>query len=278
MSSDSLAAATVSYVYAIGRSGTPLDGAGPGLVGLGGEPVRTVSTQGLVALVSRVPADAFSSEGMKAQMENIERLEKLVRTHHAVIEAAYASTTVLPMRLATVYLDDARVGAMLRERGRDFGELLDRLDGHVELGVKVYADPREQEPTQGQDTHSDASPISPGRAYLRRRQTQRRSHQEAFRAAGAVAAQVPDRVPGLALDRVVHRPQQGELATVEGENIANEAYLVPVDRVADFRTAVGALADDVPGVRIELTGPWAPYSFATPQGAAPAAALDGGAG
>jgi hypothetical protein len=79
-----------------------------------------------------------------------------------------------------------------------------------------------------------------------------------------VAAEVAGRAAALARDRVVHRPQQGELATSAGENIANEAYLVAADRVADFRTAVGAVADGVPGVRVELTGPWAPYSFATP--------------
>ncbi|WP_052489353.1 GvpL/GvpF family gas vesicle protein [Streptomyces sp. 150FB] len=259
------AAPGISYVYAIGSAGTPLEAAAPGLTGLEEGPLRTVSGDGLLALVSSVSHDAFSSEGMKAQMEDIERLETLARTHHSVVEAAYGSATVLPMRLATVYLDDARVRDMLRERRRDFGELLSWLEGHVELGVKVYADPREVTQPERQGTEAEATPVSPGRAYLRQRRTQRRSHQDAYRAAGAVAAQVPDRVAALARARVAHRPQQGELAASAGENIANEAYLVPAARVADFHAAVGALADDVPGVRIELTGPWAPYSFATPQ-------------
>jgi len=65
----------------------------------------------------------------------------------------------------------------------------------------------------------------------------------------------------------VHRPQQGELASGAGENIANDAYLVPVARVGEFRAALDGLADDAPGVRVEITGPWAPYSFATPPSA-----------
>jgi hypothetical protein len=74
-------------------------------------------------------------------------------------------------------------------------------------------------------------------------------------------------VADLGRARVAHRPQQGELAPGAGENIANEAYLVPAGSVPEFRQAVSGLAGQAPGVRIEVTGPWAPYSFATPPAA-----------
>ncbi|MBP0456833.1 GvpL/GvpF family gas vesicle protein, partial [Streptomyces montanisoli] len=71
--------------------------------------------------------------------------------------------------------------------------------------------------------------------------------------------------------RAAHRPQQGELAARAGgdgeragrggENIANEAYLVARGDLDAFRAAVASLADGVQGVRVEVTGPWAPYSF-----------------
>lgn len=256
-----------SYVYAIGRAGAGLDTAAPRLTGLRDGRVRTASADGLTALVSSVPADAFSEEGMKAQLENLTELEEIARTHHTVVEAAHTGTTVLPMRLATVYLDDARVRSMLRERGAEFDALLSRLEGHAELGVKVYADPRAAaaDPAPASDGPEPADPpVSPGRAYLQQRRAQRRTQRDAYRAAGAVADEVRDRAAALARDRVAHRPQQGELAAGAGENIANEAYLVPTDRLREFHQAVAGLADGVPGVRIEVTGPWAPYSFATP--------------
>ncbi|MGW2415316.1 GvpL/GvpF family gas vesicle protein [Streptomyces tubercidicus] len=256
-----------SYVYAIGRAGTDLDAIAPRLTGLRDGRVRTVTAGGLAALVSSVPAGAFSAEGMKAQLENLTELEQIARTHHTVVEAAHTGATVLPMRLATVYLDDARVRAMLRERGAEFDALLSRLEGHAELGVKVYADPRAaaaDPPPAADDPDRAAPPVSPGRAYLQQRRAQRQTQRDAYRAAGALADEVRGRATGLARDRVTHRPQQGELAAGAGENIANEAYLVPVDRLREFRRALAGLADGVPGVRIEVTGPWAPYSFATP--------------
>ncbi|MFJ5224922.1 GvpL/GvpF family gas vesicle protein [Streptomyces sp. NPDC088400] len=256
--------AWMSYVYAIGRSDTLLRTTVSRLTGVGGGVLRTVSDGALAALVSSVPADAFGAEGMKAQMEDLERLEMIARSHHAVVEAACGTTTVLPMRLATVYLDDTRVAAMLQERGQDFGELLARLEGRVEMGVKVYADPAAAVTRRPVPAVADRQE-SPGRAYLRQRREQRRGHQDAYRAAGSVAAQVPGRVAALVRARVAHRPQQGELASGAGENIANEAYLVPVEHVEEFRQAPNCLTDDgVSGVRVEVTGPWAPYSFATP--------------
>ncbi|MGA5565621.1 GvpL/GvpF family gas vesicle protein [Streptomyces platensis] len=255
-----------SYVYAIGRAGSGLDTAAPRLTGLRDGRVRTASADGLTALVSSVPADAFSEEGMKAQLENLTELEEIARTHHTVVEAAHTGTTVLPMRLATVYLDDARVRSMLRERGAEFDALLSRLEGHAELGVKVYADPSAAAagPAPASDGPEPAAPpVSPGRAYLQQRRAQRRTQRDAYRAAGAVADEVRERAAALARDRVAHRPQQGELAAGAGENIANEAYLVPTDRLREFHRALANVADGVPGVRIEVTGPWAPYSFAT---------------
>ncbi|MFD7517399.1 GvpL/GvpF family gas vesicle protein [Streptomyces niveus] len=258
-------ATLMNYVYAVGAAGDALDSVLPGRTGTHGGSLRTVRGGGLVALVSSVPRDAFDTDGLRAQMEDIQQLEVLARTHHGVVEAAYQHATVLPMRLATVYLDDTRVTQMLVERALEFGDLLSRLAGHVELGVKVYADPREAATASTAAMAPDERAVTtPGRAYLRQRRVQHRNHRDAYRAAGVVAAEVPHRVGALARARLAHRPQQGDLAPGAGENVANDAYLVEASRVSEFHAGLAGLADDVPGVRVEITGPWAPYSFATP--------------
>ncbi|MFD6274894.1 GvpL/GvpF family gas vesicle protein [Streptomyces sp. NPDC060209] len=263
---DRATGSAMSYVYAVGRAGTPLETALAAQPGLEGTPLRTVRAGELVALVSSVPSALYGTEGVKAQMEDLDRLEVLARTHHAVVEAAYEHTTVLPMRLVTVYLDDERVRDMLGDREAEFSALLGRLEGHVELGVKVYADPREAVTVSGRGPEADAA-AGPGRAYLQRRRATQQSHRETYRSAGAVAAEVPALVAGFASAHVTHRPQQGDLAQAAGENIVNDAYLVHGTRADAFRAALTGLADGVPGVRVEITGPWAPYSFATPPAA-----------
>lgn len=265
----------VCYVVAVGRDGPRLREAADGLTGPDGSAVRTVCAAGLGALVCGVPAGLYDEEGLKAQLEDLERLEALARAHHGVVAAAGEHTTVLPMRLATVYLDDAGAEAMLTERAEEFDALLGRLEGHVEWGIKVYADPGQAAAASRLPAAPSAG--SPGRAYLQRRRQQRSTHRDTHRAAGAVAERVADLAAGFATDRVAHRPQQGELASGPGENVVNDAYLVPAGRGEEFRAAIGAVAEDVPGVHVELTGPWAPYSFATPSAAPqPDAAAGGG--
>ncbi|MFF8444396.1 GvpL/GvpF family gas vesicle protein [Streptomyces californicus] len=266
-------AGEMSYVYAVGREGPALDGLAARLSGVDGRPLRPVAGGGLCALVSPVPADAFSERGLAAQMEDLDRLEAVARAHHAVVDAAFAETSVLPMRLATVYLDDARVAAMLVGQRDQFQELLGRLEGHVELGVKVYADPRAAATTPAEPAAATSSGAGAGRAYLRRRQAQQRDSQDVYQAASDLAARAAHLAEGVASSRAVHRPQQGQLAARAGVNVTNEAYLVPRDHAARLHRELAALADGAPGVAIEVTGPWAPYSFAA---AVVAEGADGG--
>ncbi|MFD7614712.1 GvpL/GvpF family gas vesicle protein [Streptomyces sp. NPDC059828] len=249
----------LSYVYAIVPEDTALKHIADELEGIDDRAVRWVSEGAVAALVSSVPADAFGEQGLKKQMEDLSRLESIARAHHTVVGSAFAVGTVLPMRLATVYLDDARVRALLRQRRSEFEGLLDRLHQHVELGVKVYVEPPR---TESADAAPRTATAGTGRAYLQQRRAQRRSGQDLHRRAAAVAEEAVHEAAGLAAARVVHRPQQGDLASAPGTNITNEAYLVPASHAARFREVLDALVRDSPGVRIEVTGPWAPYSFA----------------
>ncbi|MFI6350709.1 GvpL/GvpF family gas vesicle protein [Streptomyces sp. NPDC050560] len=257
--------ATVSYAYGICRASAPAppptvpgDPRGPAL--------RLVRQGDVAAVVASVPAREFESGALEGRLNDLEELAALARAHHAVVDALHARATVLPLRLATVYHDDARVAEALRDGAEDFGRLLDWLDGHEELGVKVYTAPQDGE-APAADPPDPAGPReSPGRAYLRKRQELRRGRRDADRAAGAVAARLPSAVAGLARGRAVHRPQSGALASGPGENVANEAYLVDRRALGAFRDAVAGLAEGARGVRVEVTGPWAPYSFTAPEG------------
>lgn len=256
--------AELSYVYAVGPNVPELEHAARALTGLQDGPVHTVEANNLAAVVSSVPEARFDEEGFKAQLEDLERLELIARTHHGVVEALFRAVTVLPLRLATVYRDDARVAAMLDESGAEFTALLDRLAGHLECGVKVYALPPDPRTGPSAPARTGTGGGSPGRAYLQRRKAQRTRHEDAAREAAEIAARVADVAAAHAVDRVAHRPQQGELATGDGRNITNDAYLVPIGATDGFAAAVREAARDLPGVRVEVTGPWAPYSFATP--------------
>lgn len=275
--------AHLSYAYAVIRpepaSAQALGDALSGIRGVAGAPVTLVGTGTgtgtgpapdpdpgsgsgtLAVVVSAVPEKDFSEQALKVRLEDLDWLEAVARPHHAVIETLAAHTTVLPLRLATLYLDDAHVRDMLAAREEDFAGLLDRLADHVELGVKVYAEPP---PDSGEAAPAEEAPgDASGRAYLQRRRQQRRTREATWRAARDAVRRIQDEAREVAVDSARYRPQQGRLAEgVAGENIANEAYLVPRPLADEFRARIQRSADDLQGVRVEVTGPWAPYSFA----------------
>ncbi|MEV6024283.1 GvpL/GvpF family gas vesicle protein [Streptomyces sp. NPDC052036] len=258
------------YAYAVVGSSAAAELTG--VRGVAGAPVTLVRSGPVAAAVSAVPREGFSEAALKAGLEDLEWLEATARAHHSVIEALAAHTTVLPLRLATVYLDEARVRQMLDDREADLAALLDRLADQVEWGVKVYAEvpppSAPSAPPPAADTGAAAGAeagADAGRAYLRRRRHQRQAREDAWRTAEEAVRRTELQARGLAVERTRHRPQQGGLTRgVAGENVANDAYLVPRRLSEEFRTRMLHAADDLPGVRVDVTGPWAPYSFAAP--------------
>jgi hypothetical protein len=59
----------------------------------------------------------------------------------------------------------------------------------------------------------------------------------------------------------MHPPQNSALSGAAGQNVLNAAYLVPRADSEEFVEIVDRTKGEEPGIRVELTGPWAAYSF-----------------
>jgi hypothetical protein len=243
------------WAYAVAetsRAVLPVD-----LRGVAGQPVFTVAAAGLAAAVGAVDLAEFGEEALRRNLEDLSWLESTAWAHHRVIDALARSSPVVPMRLATVFRRPEGVAAMLADRRYDLGAALALVEGRTEWGVKVYAEP--QAAAAAPDT---GPPGGPGAAYLRRRKAELSASEAAKRAAAGSAADLHTALSGLATAALV-RPLQGpQLAGQAAQMIFNGAYLVDDERSADWSAAVQDLADRHPGIRLELTGPWPPYSFA----------------
>lgn len=255
----------VTYAYAVLYPAEGLSAALSGAQGVTGAPVRLVPEDprgAPAAAVSSVPSQDFREDALRRHLEDLDWLEAVARAHHDVIEILAAHTTVLPLRLATVYLDDGRVAETLREGTGAFSRALKRLAGHIEWGVKIYVEPQPETRAAPAPAGGTADGLSPGRAYLRARRSQRLSRDESYDAARQAAERVEAIGSAMAVGRARHRVQQGELSVGTGENVVNDAYLLAREAAADFRERILEAVRDLPDVRIEVTGPWAPYSFA----------------
>ncbi|MFD3538605.1 GvpL/GvpF family gas vesicle protein [Streptomyces sp. NPDC058662] len=263
----------LTYVYAAAPLTADLRDVLRGLRGIYGAPVLFVPAPpgtgrgdppaALAFATSRVPRRDFSESALKNHFEDLEWLEGVARAHHDVVQALSTRTTVLPLRMATVYQDDDRAAQALAEQYEAFAERLARLTGHTEFGVKIYLAPSAS-PAAGADTGTGAgAATSPGKAYLQRRKAQHNAQEAVYSQAQRAAETVGAIASRYASQHARHPTQRGAL-TGPGENVVNDAYLVPDPYGEPFRAAVEEAVSAFDGVRVEVTGPWAPYSFAMP--------------
>lgn len=232
-----------------------------GLTGVAGETPRAVTSGGLTAVVGSVPLAVFGEEPLKRNLEDLSWLEATARAHDAVVSTVAQHGPSVPLRLATVYLDDARVRDLLDERQADFESALTLVTGRTEWGVKAYGD-RHALADAVAEAQIAGSAKGSGTAYLLRRRAQLAAQESVERDAAARADEIHSR---LLRQAAAGRRQPATDPALSGRRdwmVLNGTYLVDDDRADEFATAVEELGKEYPGIRLELTGPWPPYSFA----------------
>ncbi|MGX1547050.1 GvpL/GvpF family gas vesicle protein [Streptomyces adustus] len=217
------------YVYAVCR---PFRAALQAqLTGVAGAPVGLLGHHGLVAVVSTVPERDFAEEPLHAHLADPQWRAAVVRAHRGVVDALTAVTTPLPLRAATVCPDDSALRLMLETHGAAFTRALDRLEGRVEWNVNVYT---ERQPA-GMSEEAESF-VTRLHGLLSRYADESRFHDPQdsmfFGAAGRT-----------------------------GHTVLNASYLVSRADSEQFVELVDRLKGDASGLRVELTGPWAAYSF-----------------
>jgi hypothetical protein len=214
------------------------------LRGAQGEPLRYLRAGPLVAAVGEVPARP------PLDLPALQAHDALVRALAGRVGA------VLPARFASVFADQAACLEALARAGSPLAAALALVRGREQMTLRVSgpARPRPAARPRRPAASGQAGPRpGPGAAYL-----------EGRRAAAARARAVPeldDLRPALAplvkAERVEPHATPPLLATVH--------HLIPRGQAARYRAAVaGGLGR--PGLRLSVSGPWAPYAFAPDAG------------
>ncbi|MDP9846708.1 GvpL/GvpF family gas vesicle protein [Streptosporangium lutulentum] len=252
-----------TYVYAVARDGGhtgPVD-----LAGVAGTPVHEITHAGLVAYVSTVSLEEFGEEPLRRSLEDLDWVGAMARAHHRVVEAVAETVATAPVRLATVYRSEEQVRDLLERWHDDFVEVLSHVAGRREWGVKAYVDPATSASAPAGEGGGDGGGESaagtgrPGTAYLKRRQASLRNREQRWRQATARAEHIHAALSAVAAASRLHRPQDPQLSGRDEWMVLNGAYLVDEGLGEEFAAALDALRGQ--DVDLELTGPWAPYSF-----------------
>jgi hypothetical protein len=241
------------YAYAITRAGAPLDL--HGVAGITGAQPRLVTHRQLALVVSDVELAAL--QGLSDEdLSETGRLAGLARQHDAVVRAIFERAPVLPLRFGTVVTDSASSVRLLEERHDVAQTRLDEFTDHQEWGVRLF-DTGDRETSSSRTSTSTGARMS-GTAYLAQRRSELAAAEQRREFAASAASAVRTTLDGYASNCVARTGH------TQPDLLLDTAYLVPVAAEPAFLAQVDQLAQEmaVDGLRLELTGPWPPYSFA----------------
>jgi Gas vesicle synthesis protein GvpL/GvpF len=242
----------------------------PACEGVDGEhPVERVDHAGLTALVSRVPKQEFDADALRRNLNDIEWLGRVARAHEQVLDGVLSATTIVPLRLCTLYESDDGVRQMLEREQSALTGALNALAGREEWGVKLLVDPEKLQQVAASraaavaGVQPELDGQSAGGAYLLRRKLERQVREESNALMAATVETLRAGLETFALDMVTRPAQNPELSGLQGRMILNAALLVDADGVDRLQTLARAIEADYGdlGAQVIVTGPWPPYNF-----------------
>lgn len=165
-----------------------------------------------------------------------ERTMSEVLAFGRVLRRIWERSPLLPIRFGTVVADVDELERTIDEHRELWQARLDAVAGHSEFIVHVPA-------ADGDRAVAGAVGSRSGREYLARRAQTLEHHQSR-------------------VDELERRlePYADERTTLPGDG-GRIAFLVRDEHVGDARAAIAAWSNGAENERVEVTGPWPPFSF-----------------
>ena len=252
-----------TYVYAVvaAKKRPPTTRVPPGLPGTG--KVRLLdAAPDLFVVAADAPLDTYSEAAISRGLGDLEWVSRAALAHERVVEAFAREIAVLPMKLFTIFMNDERALAHVRDDRPRIAAMVKRVANHQEWGVRVMLDRTRAAAAQG-SVHKMAAtkPARSGVAYLAQKKAQRDAAAELATNARQTVAALFDRLSAGARD--ARRRTASELPIQGGPLLLDAAFLVPRTRAAAFQTLTAREAKSLEreGYGLTVTGPWPPYTF-----------------
>ena len=235
------------YLYAISRaSRKPIQVTSPGIDGL--HPVGAVACGKFTCWVSPVGQEEFA-QSMERNMENLEWLALHSVRHQQVVGELAAAVTVIPARFGTIFSGGGALTKDVQRRQRALEKVFRKIEDSDEWGVKVFAEETAPAPVSV-PTASGTDYLRQKAARLKRPAEQKdpeltgfRSELQGIAVAAAASGKISGGQPGL---------------------LWQSSFLLPRGRRKQWDRTLQKFVVKWQGRRrIEVNGPWPPYSFVT---------------
>jgi hypothetical protein len=249
-----LAAPGALYLYGISRGAGAKAAKKParaaakiGSAGIDGvHAVRPLACGEFICWVCEVDQSSFA-QAVERNMENLEWLALHGVRHQQVVGEVAAQMAIVPARFGTVFSGEPALLKDVQGRESALNKVFARVAGGDEWGVKVFAE-RPAAAVAVTEARSGKEYLQQKAAGLQKRPA--RSDQELRELAEALGKIATDSAPS------------GKVSGAQPNLLWQATFLVPRARRKQWDQALQKFVERWEGQRrIEVNGPWPPYSF-----------------
>lgn len=259
------------YLYGVVPAAAPAPPESLG--GIDEASVRLVRAGGIAGIVSTVAADAYREDALDARLSDVAWVGQRAVEHERVLTWFVDRTTVVPSAPFSLHASDARLRDRLAEQSARMEQALARLQGHQEMGIRIWRDEArfaehlDRQSSMLADLQRDMAAATPGRRYLLQKKLEAARTEEATRATDMLVRQADEELRTVAADACWLAIPPAEGGARPRTLVLHAAYLVPATSQAAFSDIVQriAAAQRSAGLDWEYTGPWPAYHFVASQ-------------
>lgn len=252
--------ATATYVFCLIRSrkkpgAARVPDALPGM----SKPRIVEVGEGLYLAVSDAPLDRYDQKSIERGLQDLDWVSVCAMAHEQVVEYFAKAETIIPLKLFTLFLDEARAIAFVEASRPKLEATLDRIEGCMEFGIRIGFD--EAKAADQARAGLGSSRPSGGADFLKAKKQLRDTVRELSTREHPRVDQAHEQL-SAAVKESRRRPVT--VANSSGKRLLLDgAYLVHHKAALTFQAEVQALRSRLQpeGYEVTLTGPWPPYNF-----------------
>jgi hypothetical protein len=253
--------ATATYVYCAVQSARRPRVAKGAPVMPEASPARVLDAEdGVWLVVADAPLEAYGAEAIERGLRDMGWVSRCATAHEAIVEQMGAAGTVLPMKLFTLFTNDARALAHVKKIRRRMEETFERVKGCDEWGVRIRFDEVEASRAAAAKARSVPREGLSGASFLQLKKQQHDASHTRLRDAREEVEAVYEALAEASAESFRRPPVQQDLA---GRVLLDAVFLVPRKKAAKFRGVAARAAEDLGarGYDVTLSGPWPAYHF-----------------
>lgn len=239
--------------------------------------VFTFLCRELEAVVSKISLEEFTSEEIqKKAQEDLNWIKEKALIHEKVIEEAMRKNdkvlNLIPMRFGTIFKEKASLEETLNKDYPKIREVLDRIKGKQEWGVKAYLKNKEkleQVIKEGDEAikekEKEIASLPEGIGYFMEEELKEVISKKMNKELNNIVEILFESLKKQAVESVKNKILEKELTGKVEPMILNASYLILEEKVKNFKKEVERLNKkmQVNGFYLEYSGPWPAYNFSS---------------